>query len=170
MIVYLKNEFHEHILVFDIEFDCMKLVQFAGLLLRKAKDELYIVERSVNVYVRTKVSYPFTAYTGISQAFLDDNGSPIEGVVQIVEDEFLAGIDKSKLLVVSHGLKNDRLVLMENCINLLYDHDKIRTIDGYCTFTNAKKILGRQDNLRLEDVANESIFYQADTHNAFNDA
>ncbi|MDD4251498.1 MAG: hypothetical protein PHX27_04885, partial [Candidatus ainarchaeum sp.] len=65
--------------------------------------------------------------------------------VQQVEDDLLKDVDKTELLVVSHGLRNDRKVLLENFINLNYDSITINPIDGYCTFNNARRILGRKN-------------------------
>ena len=42
-------------------------------------------------------------------------------------------------------------------------------VDGYCTFTNARRILGRQNELTLNDIAMECGYYLHNAHNAYND-
>lgn len=155
MICFL-NETHLYVLVFDIEFDQNDIVQFAGILFRSVGDGRYVVVRTLNTYVSCSPSYPFRVYTNISKEFLEINGVRKEDVVQQVEDVLLKDVPLDKLLVVSHGLKGDREMLLKNFINLSYDKTTIKAIDGYCTFVNARRILGRKDRLKLSDIAREA--------------
>ena len=79
-------------------------------------------------------------------------------------------MDLKNVMVISHGLKNDRLVLLQNGINLSFrDNIKRHPIDGYCTFNNAKNILERDNRLTAKDLAIECGYYIHQAHNAFND-
>lgn len=167
MIIRCYNENHPYILFLDIEFNNESLVQFSGLLFKNIDTETYQLMRSLNTYVSTKVCYPFMDYTSITNNFLDELGIPLADVISLIEDDFLLDIPYSDLLVVSHGLRNDRLMLMKNGINLLTHDDK--PIDGYCTFTNARRILGRESHLTLGDMAEEAGYYIHSAHNAFMD-
>jgi len=167
---YFKDEEHEYVLCFDIEFDKKKLVQFAGILFKKINKSIYQPYRSLNCYVQTTVSFPFTAYTGITNQFLQECGVPLESVVQQVEDDLLKDIDLDKILIVSHGVHNDSLILIQNYINLNYNKLSIKPIDHYCTFENARKILLRKTDLKLEDIAEECCLHAVSEHDAFNDA
>ncbi len=90
-------------------------------------------------------------------------------LVKVIQEDFLAeALESNNLLVISHGLRNDRLVMVRNGLNL--SSYKGKPIDGYCTFENARRILGRAENLTLTDVANEAGYYIHHAHNAFNDA
>lgn len=40
----------------------------------------------------------------------------------------------------------------------------------YCTYLNAKKLLGRKDNLTLRNVAAEDCYFMFNEHNAYADA
>lgn len=170
MIIYFHGEKHSYVLTFDIEFDMNNLVQFAGILFKNLGDGKYFTYRTLNAYVKCSPSYQFQRYTGLTTNFLQNYGVTLKDLVQQVEDDLLKDVDKTELLVVSHGLRNDRKVLLENFINLNYDSVTINPIDGYCTFNNARRILGRKNNLKLEDVAREACIYPDNSHNAFADS
>lgn len=171
MIIKTYNENHEYLLFFDIEFNNSDLVQFAALLFKKIDNEIYQLMRSFNQYVTTKVCYPFADYTAITNNFLEENGIPIKDLIELIRSDLLADVEPSQLEVISHGLKNDRLVLMKNGINLSNYTEGIKQypIDGYCTFNNAKRILGRENRLTAEDICNECGYYLHNAHNAYND-
>lgn len=176
MIIRCYGEKHRYLLFLDIEFSKDDLVQFAGLLYEWIDDETYQLKRSVNQYVTQKVCYPFMEYTNITTSFLEENGIPLDDAVAFIMDSFLEDVDLSELIVISHGLKNDRLVLQNNGLNLSYYWEETengpvkKPIDGYCTFSNAKRILGRQNYLKLADIAEECGYYLHNAHNAYNDA
>lgn len=180
MVIYCYGEHHKYLLFLDIEFDNRKLMQFAGLLFKQVEDTedgaVYQLARSGNQYRNPddKVAYPFTEYTGLTSTFLRNNGIPLQDLKHFIEDDRLANVPLNQLEVISHGLKNDRMVLFENGINLLTytdpaDPKRVHPIDGYCTFKNAQRILKRRSNLKETDIANESGYYVHNAHNAYND-
>ena len=124
--------------------------------------------RSCNVYVSRKVCYPFAEYTAITNSFLEENGVPLADAVELVKD-FLYDVNNDDLCIIGHGLKNDRLVLVENGLEFTHKSNG-QPIDGYCTFNNAKRILNRQNHLTLADLAEECGYYLHHAHNAYNDA
>lgn len=173
---YNEKNSHDYLLFLDIEFSKTDLVQFAGIIFKRVDtDGTFQLMRSINVYVSTQVCYPFMEYTNISNSFLKENGVPLQDAQWIILEDFLGSVNLDKLCVISHGLKNDRIVLQENGINLsnhlveMPDKSITKPIDGYCTFTNARRILGRQNNLKLADICEECGFYLHNAHNAFND-
>lgn len=167
MIIKCYNETHQNLLFIDLEFNNRDLVQFAGLLFTWIDDETYQLTKSINIYISQKVCYPFAEYTAITNNFLSENGVPLKDAQGLIDD-FLETINIDDLSIIGHGLKNDRLVLIENGINLTHKTDG-QPIDGYCTFNNAKRILGRSNHLTLQDLAEECGYYLHSAHNAYND-
>ena len=167
MIIKAYNEKHNYLLFIDLEFSNQQLVQFAGLLFQRVDDETYQLARSLNLYISQKVCYPFVEYTNITNNFLEENGIPIDDARSLIFDDFLLDIPLNELEVISHRLKNDRLVLLSSNINLSSCGDN--PIDGYCTYMNARRILGRQNHLTLSDIAEECGYYLHSAHNAYND-
>ena len=169
MIIKCYNETHQYIMVIDLEFNNKNLVQFAGLLFTRIDEDTYQLVRSCNQYVTTRVCYPFMEYTNITNNFLESNGIALEDLKQIIFNDFLSDVDLKDLLIVSHGLKNDRLILLQNGIDLTHLSDRVHPIDRYCTFTNAKRILKREKKLTAADIAEECGYYLHHAHNAYND-
>ena len=171
MLIRCYNEEHPYLLFIDVEFDSNMLVQFAGLLFKWVDKETYQLMKSYNGYVSRSVCYPFMEYTSITNNFLQENGVPLKDLISYLYDDFLFNIPLDRLEVISHGLKNDRLILLKNGINLSYytKLDKQYKIDGYCTFVNAKRILQRQEHLKLSDLCEECGYYLHNAHNAFSD-
>lgn len=176
MIIHCYNEKHKNLLFIDIEFDHRNLLQFAGLLFQRIDDcGNYQLSRSINQYrsPEEKVGYPFVEYTGLTGNFLVENGVSLKSLQSLIFDDFLEGVDLSSLEVISHGLKNDRAILLENGIDLSTctskDNNNKLPIDGYCTFKNSQRILGRKQNLKESDIAEEAGYYIHNAHNAFND-
>ena len=167
MIIKAYNEKHSYLLFVDLEFNNGVLIQFAGLLFQRIDEETYQLARSYNAYVTDTVSYPFMEYTSITNTFLTENGVPLKDLIIFLEDSFLKDIDLNNTLLISHGLRNDRLVLENNGIFLLKDNGT--AVDGYCTFNNAKRILKRNNKLTLADIAEECGYYLHQAHNAYND-
>ena len=168
MIIKCYNDNHPYILFIDLEFfsekDHNHLIQFSGLLFQRIEENIYQLKTSINQYITDKVCYPFVEYTSITNNFLKKNGITLNDFTQLLFSDVLGNINDKELLIVSHGLKNDRLVLIENGIDLTTN------IDGYCTFTNARRILGRTNHLTLQDIANECGYYLHNAHNAYSDA
>ena len=173
MIIKCYNENHPYLLFIDIEFDNTHLIQFAGLLFKRIDtDDSYQLQTSINQYVSTKVGYPFMEYTGINNSFLDENGVPLSSLRTLIFDDVLGDISMKDIMIISHGLRNDRLVLNRNGINLSQYADEkgaLRPVDGYCTFNNAKRILNRNDHVSATDLANQFGYYLHNAHNAYND-
>lgn len=173
MIIKCYNENHPYLLFIDIEFDNTHLIQFAGLLFKRIDtDGTYQLQTSINQYVSAKVGYPFMEYTGINNSFLDENGIPLSSLRTLIFDDVLGEIPMKDIMVISHGLRNDRLVLSRNGINLSQYADENgawKPIDGYCTFNNAKRILNRNDHVGAADLANQFGYYLHNAHNAYND-
>lgn len=169
MVIKCYNENHNYLLFIDVEFNDRELVQFSGLLFKWIDDETYQLMRSCNQYVCTKVCYPFVEYTNISSHFLAENGTPLKDVVDFIQNDFLQDIPLNELEVISHGLRNDRIILQENGLNLSTQPLTGHPIDGYCTFNNARRLLKRQSSLTLSDVAREAGYYIHNAHNAYND-
>ena len=176
MIIKAYNENHLYLLFIDLEFFNAKnaefqnvnhLVQFAGLLFKRIDDETYQLMRSCNEYVADTVCYPFAEYTSITNNFLAENGVPLADMVASVKEDFLADVNLDETLLISHGLKNDRIILCDAGISLLTSEG--RPIDGYCTFTNGRKILHRNEHLTLNDIAEDAGYYLHNAHNAYND-
>lgn len=172
MIIKAYNENHQYLLFLDIEFCKDTLVQFSGLLFKRIEKETYQLYKSCNLYVNVSVSYPFVEYTRISNNFLAENGMPLSNVQYQIWERFLNDVPLDKVEVISHGLKNDRLVLLQNGINLssyITEDNVEKPVDGYCTFNNAKKILKRNKNLSLSAIAEEAGYYSSQAHNAYGD-
>lgn len=172
MIIKCYNENHPYLLFIDLEFynkdkNTTQLIEFSGLLFKNIDDSVYQLMRSYTGYVTERVCYPFAEYTAINNSFLEENGIPLKDMIDIVKNDFLGDIPLNELLVITHGLKNDRLVMLENGLNLsTYDN---KPIDGYCTFTNARRILERTNHLTLNDIAEEAGYYLHNAHNAYQD-
>ena len=172
MIIKCYNEKHPWLLFLDIEFDQTQLVQFSGALFKRIDEDTYQLASTITQYVTASVSVYFQDYTRITQDFLATNGVPLDSLKDLIFGEVLKDINMDDLMIISHGLKNDRLVLKENGINFNYYTDaegKTKPIDGYCTFNNAKRILEREKKLKLEDIAEEAGYYLSCAHNAYND-
>lgn len=167
MLVVFKNIEQKNILVFDAEYNEGDLIQFAAILFRKIEKDVYQICKSTNFYVKleNKNINPFIErFTGITDKFLNEYGISLseakESIVALLDhvDDFL---------LVSHGLRNDRLTLENNEIDFYDMPNKI--IYPYCTYNNAKRILKRDKKLSLEDIANEAGIFLSNTHNAFDD-
>ena len=187
MVIKCYNEKHLWLLFIDTEFDQQQLVQFSGALFKRIDDDTYQLAATINQYITTSVSMYFQDYTKITQDFLVANGIPLESLKDLIFGEVLKNVDMKDVMIISHGLKNDRLVLKDNGINFNSYEDidgKIKPVDGYCTFNNAKRVLERdkkssallytsnenpkappitKTTLFLEDKFNDSIFLENST-------
>lgn len=171
MIIRAYNENHKYILFIDLEFVSTKegaqLVQFAGLLFKRIDFETYQLMHSYNFYVTGQVCYPFMEYTSITNNFLAENGIPLKDVITLIDENLVGEISLDEVLLVSHGLKNDRITLEDN--GIFFRNSKGNPVDGYCTFTNARRILKRTDRLTLTDVCEDAGYYVHNAHNAYTD-
>lgn len=164
MRIQIPNTEENNIIIFDVEYDGTSLVQLAFLILTKTEPDIFVLSRSVNFYVRQSqpLSPFFKRYTHITNDFLCDEGVDLS-VARTLAKENLLGIDYNTSMVVSHGLKGDLEILANNGIDF-------KTIKHhYCTYDAAKRLLGRNKNLTLKDVAADSGYYMFNEHNAYAD-
>jgi len=169
MITVFKNIDYDHVLMFDAEYNEGDLIQFAGLLFRKINKDIFQIEKSFNAYVKLEegkyVNRFIEKFTGITNSFLDSFGITLEeakeGIKELIDVE-------GSLLIVAHGLENDRRVLLGNDIDLYLRNDEV--IDGICTYNAAKRLLNREKNLNLTDVAADAGLFLTHGHDAFHDA
>jgi len=151
MIVTFQNIKRSHILLMDLEFDNMFLIQAAGLIFKMIDEKQfkYQLQTSFNFYIkRDKVGRYAEKITGINPQFLNDNGIALEEFLEQYED-IMKDVDLDNTLFVSHGSKNDRMVLKAAGIDKLPAH-------SFCTYKNASKILKRSSNLSLSGIAKEA--------------
>lgn len=169
MITVFKNVEYNHVLIFDAEYNEGDLIQFAGLLFRKIDKDIFQVEKSFNTYVKLdkdkKINYFIENFTGITNSFLDAFGIPLTEAQDGIQDLLKTDGD---LLVVSHGLTNDRRTLFNNGIDFYEFQNEV--VDGYCTYYAAKRLLNREKRLNLTDVAADAGVFLSNGHNAFDDA
>jgi DNA polymerase III epsilon subunit-like protein len=171
MIAVFKGIENSHVLIFDAEYNEGYLIQFSGLMFRKIEEDIFQIEKSTNFYVKLenekKINYFIKDFTGITDSYLESFGETLEDARKMIYD--LIDIEEDDLVVVSHGLYNDRQTLLNNDIDL-YRDSKEREIVGLCTYSAAKRLLGRDKKLRLEDVAADAGIFLGNNHNAFDDA
>jgi len=168
MLILFKNVKEENILIFDAEYNEGDLIQFAGILFKRINKDVFQISKSINFFVKLedekKVNYFIERFTGISNQVLDEFGIDLDQAI-IELDFFLDGI--TDLLVVSHGLYNDRITLENNGFNLFEKGDIV--YKGFCTYNNAKRLLNRDKKLKLEDLAEEAGLFLSGYHDAFKD-
>ena len=170
MIVVFKGIENSQVLVFDAEYSEGYTIQFAGMLFRKIEKNTFQIEKSLNVYIRLpegiEVNRFIRDFTGITDSYLDTFGVDLKNAKEMIGE--FATVPEHDLLVISHGLTNDRRTLMNAEINLYHDLDG-KEIQGLCTYNAAKRLLKREKRLRLEDVAADAGVFLGNTHNAFDD-
>ena len=168
MLVVFRGVKQDNVLVFDAEYNEGQLIQFSGILFRKIEEDIFQVSKSLNMYVKLqegKVNPFIERFTGITDIFLETFGENIEEAKERIEE--LIKVEGS-LVIVSHGLTNDRRTMLNNDVDLYTYNDEI--IDGLCTYNAAKRLLGREKKLSLEDVAADAGIFLSNGHNAFDDA
>lgn len=164
MLVLFPKIKNDAVLVADLEYDNNGLMQFAGLLLVNQEDDVFQVYRSFNFYVkRSDVNKYAVKYTGITNEFLTEHGLEKDELIEKY-NELVKDVNLKNTLFVSHGSKNDRKVLREFGLTDLPQH-------SFCTYKNSKKVLKRDKQLKLKDVAHESGFFLGEaSHDAYLDA
>lgn len=170
MIAVFKGIKQGHVLIFDAEYNEGNLIQFAGVLFRKIEEDIFQIERSLTTYVKLEegeVNRFIRDFTGITDSFLNAFGVSLAEAKEQIEK--LIDIEDDELLVVSHGITNDRRILLDNGIDLYVDKNE-KDIQGVCTYNAAKRLLKRDKKLTLTDVAAESGIFLSNGHNAFEDA
>lgn len=164
MVMNFQNIKRKHILVMDLEFDQMDLLQAAGFVFTMVDEKIftYQLKSSFNFYIkRDKVGKYTEKYTGINPQFLNDNGIDLEDFIEQF-NEMMSEIDLDDTVFVSHGAKNDRSVLKHSGIDKLPSH-------SFCTYKNATKILQRENRLSLSEVAKDAGYILFNKHDAFQD-
>lgn len=171
MISVFKGIENSHVLIFDAEYNEGFIIQFAALLFRRIDKDIFQIKKSINFYVKLpeekEINYFIRDFTGITDWYLNIFGETIEDARKMIED--FIQIEEDDLLVVSHGLYNDRQTLLNNDIDFYLD-SKDREINGICTYNAAKRLFNRDKKLRLEDIATEAGIFLSNNHNAFDDA
>ncbi len=169
MLVVFRGIKQDNVLVFDAEYNEGQLIQFSGILFRNIEKDIFQVCKSLNMYVKLqegKINPFIERFTGITDIFLEAFGVDIEEAIGKINN--LLEVEGS-LVVVSHGLTNDRRTMLNNNIDLYVDKNE-EIIDGLCTYNAAKRLLGRTKKLSLEDVAADAGIFLSNGHNAFDDA
>ena len=164
MIIQLKNIKQKNIILFDIEYDKDSLVQVAFLILGAKGPDMFEIQESFNVYIKQShlLTPFFTSYTNINDAYLRNNGVDLSRARTLV-DQVISDIDVSNTLLVGHGIDNDMRLLDKN------DFCLSRFSNVYDTYKGAKKLLNRDNNLTLADIAAEDGFFMYNEHNAYAD-
>jgi DNA polymerase III epsilon subunit-like protein len=171
MITLFKGIEYKNVLVFDAEYNEGDLIQFTGLLFRQIEKDIFQIEKSLNIYVKSEIGKsvnPFIEqFTGITNNFLEVYGETLDESIEAIQS--LIDVPAEDLLVVSHGLQNDRQILVGNGVDLYVDKNG-NEIDSLCTYSAAKRLLGRDKKLNLVDVSADAGFFLSGRHNAFEDA
>lgn len=164
MRLQIPNTKTENIIIFDIEYDGPSLVQLAFLILTNKEPNIFEVSKSVNLYLRQNhpVNHFFTKYTNITNDFLSEEGIDLS-VARTLVNDCLLNINANSCVVVSHGIKNDLELLATHGINF------IDLPEHYCTYNAAKRLLKRNNNLKLQNIAEDSGYYMFNAHNAYAD-
>lgn len=149
-------------MVIDVEHDQGRLIEFAAVLFKNVGKYLYQVARSINIYVKQKNLTSFIKnYINIDEEFLNEYGVELTEA-KCIFDGFMEGLGQDDVLIVSHGIHQDDLVLFNNDINIgIYEH--------WCTYNMSKWVLERECNLTLECVAQEFGYALLNKHNAYAD-
>lgn len=170
MIVVFTGIKADRVLIFDAEYNEGSLIQFAGILFKKINTDIFQIEKSLNMYVKLpeneRVNRFIRDFTGITDDFLLSCGETIENARKKINE--LIAVD-GDLLVVSHGVHNDRQTLLNNEIDFYVDAEG-KEIEGICTYTAAKRLLKRDKRLGLLDIAADSGICLSNNHNAYDDA
>lgn len=161
MNIELKNIKNQNILFFDIEFTDNSIVQIAGLIFSKEKENIFQLKESFNYYIKQNkmLDKYFIIYTNITDDFLMDNGCDFLFVKKNLEQ--ILSKYNNDILFVSHGISSDFNILRKNNIEL--------NGDKFCTYKKAKQILRKDNKLSLQDVSASCGYFLYNAHNAYAD-
>ena len=164
MIVHFAGQTKPYVLILDVEHDQEKLIQVAGLLFKNVGESLYQIAKNFNFYIKqNQLSKWIQAYVEITPDILRTQGIELEEFKTIFKEEIVNDIDVDDMVVISHGIHQDDLVLYHNGIDIsCYEHE--------CTYHMSKWVLERSNNIRLGDVAAEFGYVTLHEHNAYADA
>ena len=135
MLVVFKGNTKKHILVFDAEYNEGQLIQFSGILFKLMEEDIYQIFKSLNIYVKLeygKINRFIKEFTGITDEYLENFGKDLAEA----RDSIYKLLDEEDLLVVSHGLYNDRQTMMNNDIDM-YSNAEEEDISGSCTYSTS---------------------------------
>jgi len=164
MFIYIPNKTEERIIVMDTEYSEQHLIQFSSLMLQKTSfnRDIYQLVGSSNVYIvpDKPISHFTTKYTGLTNSFIRENGVSKEDFHKFIQ-EFLSDVN-SDVVIVAHGIRNDLKVLRNVGIDFQCKVD--------CTLEMSKKILGKETDLRLVDIAADAGLILNFAHHSYSDA
>lgn len=163
MIYYMRGMNKPYIMSVDIEYDNTRIIQLGSITLKNIGKNMYQPCRSLNVYIKTpKVCQFVQDYTNITQEFLNMYGVDQEEAVRLW-GEYVDGLLPDDVLVVSHGIHQDGLLMRDFGFNIdAYEH--------WCTYNHSKWIMERDNNLSLSDMLKEGGLLPIGEHNAYADA
>lgn len=164
MVIYIPNEEHENLVFFDTEFDQQRLVQISMILYERIILEgvpCFLLSGSVNVYIKRNVSSFFVKHTGLTQEYIKNRGIS-EHAARSTINNFLIGLNSPYTLLIAHGVKQDAMLLEDLDI-------KVDLMEHYCTYQSSRRILNRENHLKLIDVCNEAGYF-TNQHDAYIDA
>ena len=132
MILFMQNMTKPYILVFDIEHESQKIIQISGIIVEHLGNNLYQICRSINIYIKDNIipSIFVQQYTNITFDFLTQYGVKLEKAQRQWKD-FLQPFKKDDLLVVSHGIFQDSIIMRNNGF-------AIDDYEQWCTYNMAK--------------------------------
>lgn len=161
MLISFPNQARKNIMVVDVEFDEMKILQAAGMIFTRKKGDLYELVETFDFYIlRDKIGKYARRHSRINLGILKEKGIEEASFVKEL-NSILTKYDLEDSVFVSHGTRNDRKILRNLNIEL--------PAHSYCTYRNAMKILGRDSCLKLKDIAAEAGLNQGDFHDALFD-
>lgn len=167
MLVVFKGIKQEYVYIADTEYDKMELIQSAGLVFQRIdeRNDIYQLAFSFNYYIdikKNKLNKYVEAFTGITADFLRENGLSKEEFLAAYAEMF-KGIDPNNTLFVSHGSQADKKVIKQSEVEFIPEH-------SYCTYKAAKRILKKERELTLTDIAKEAGYMIQNVHDAYADA
>ncbi|RLI49407.1 hypothetical protein DRO61_05125, partial [Candidatus Bathyarchaeota archaeon] len=145
-----------------------QLIQFSGFLFKRIEPDIYQIYKSLNRYVKLEygnINRFIRDFTGITDIYLESFGITLDDA----REQIYKLLDEPGLLVVSHGLYNDRQTMLGNGIDMYFNGEK-EEIEGSCTYSASKRLLDREKKLTLADVAQDAGVFLSNHHNAFDDA
>lgn len=163
MIYYMRGMDKPYIMAIDIEYDKHAIIQLGSITLKRVGEYLYQPCRSLNIYIKRENVCQFVQdYTNITQEFLNEYGITLEEAQQ----QWLSYVNEFEfddVLVVSHGIHQDSILMKEHGFNVDY-------YEQWCTYNHSKWVLERENNLTLSAVLEESGILPVNEHNAYADA
>ena len=163
MIYYMHGMSKPYIMAFDIEYDKEKLIQVAGIILKNIGKNIYQIYRSFNSYIKQEnLSIFVQQYTNITQEFIAQYGVSLSESID-TWNKFVEEIDYDDMLIVSHGIYQDSVILKNNGFD-------ITPYEQWCTYNMSKWVLDRDCNISLSDLCQEFGMIPISTHNAYADS